>query len=49
MKTILIIYLISFILVSGIFLLDKIVSDEPKGKFGKWWRKNIVDKNETYD
>lgn len=43
MKLVLVIYSISFIIVFGIFTIDKLVHSEPKSKFGKWWRKHIVE------
>jgi len=49
MKVILIIYLIAFIIVMSILTLDRYISYEPKTKFGKWWRKYIIDKNEEHD
>ena len=49
MKSILVIYIITFILVMSIFAIDRFISYEPKGKFGKWWRKNIIDRNEEHD
>ena len=49
MKSILVIYIITFILVMSIFAIDRFISYEPKGKFGKWWRKHIIDRNEEHD
>jgi len=49
MKNILFLNLIGFILVMIIFTLDRYISDEPKSKFGKWWRKNLTQKNEEND
>ena len=49
MKTILVIYVITFIIVMAIFTIDRYVPDEPKSKFGKWWRKNLIQKNEEHD
>jgi len=48
-KTILLINLIGTIIVIGLFTLDRYIPDEPKNKFGKWWRKNLIQKNEEYD
>ena len=45
MKSILVIYIITFILVMSIFVIDRFISYEPKGKFGKWWRKNLIQKS----
>ena len=49
MKTILLIDLIGFIIVICLFTLDRYIPDEPKSKFGKWWRKNLIQKNEEND
>lgn len=49
MKSILVIYLITFILVMSIFTIDRLISDIPKSKFGIWWRNNVVQKNEEHD
>ena len=49
MKIFLVIYFMLIILVMGILTLDRYISYEPKSKFGKWWRKHIVDRNEEYD
>ena len=49
MKTLLFIDIIGFIIVIGLFTLDRYISDEPKSKFGKWWRKNLIQKNEEHD
>ena len=43
MKTLLLIDIIGFIIVIGLFTLDRYIPDEPKSKFGKWWRKHIVE------
>jgi hypothetical protein len=47
MKTILVIFIITFIIVIGILSLDRYVPDKPKSKLGKWWRKNIIDREEN--
>jgi hypothetical protein len=49
MKSILVIYFIAFILLMSMFTIDRLISDEPKGRFGKWWRKNLIQKNEEHD
>lgn len=49
MKNILFLNLIGFILVMTIFTMDRFISDEPKGKFGKWWRKNLIKRDEEND
>jgi hypothetical protein len=46
-KTILVIYFITFIIVMGILFFDRYVPDNPKSKFGKWWRKNLIDREEN--
>ena len=43
METFLIIYSISFIIVVSIFELNRFFPNKPKSKFGKWWRKHIID------
>ena len=49
MNIILIIYIITFIIVMSILTLDRYISYKPKTKFGKWWRKHIIDKDEKHD
>ena len=49
MKSILIVNFIMIIIVMTIFTLDRYISDEPKSKFGKWWRKNLIQRNEEND
>ncbi len=35
------IYLSLVIFVLSIFYFDGLIPDEPKSRFGKWWRKHI--------
>ncbi len=37
--------LLAFIVIF-IFTLDSIISDKPNSKFGKWWRKNIINRQD---
>lgn len=43
MKNFLVIHLITFIIVVSVFTIDRYIPDEPKSKFGKWWRKHIIE------
>jgi hypothetical protein len=42
MKTFLVIYLSLVMIVISVFFIDRFIPVKPKGKFGKWWLKNII-------
>lgn len=49
LKIIISIYLFSLLLCVLYFIIDERVSEKPKGRFGKWWRKYVSEYLDPYD
>ena len=39
-------YLCLTIFVLSIFYFDRFIADKPKSRFGKWWRKHIINRQD---
>ena len=42
METFLLIYLSLVMIIISVFFIDMFIPTKPKGKFGKWWKRNII-------